>query len=101
MQRRLSFVLLLVAAIGAPRVSAASPEIMQLAQAQPAPARPAAPAAPSSAAPNSAAAPAADAQPAVEEPIGNVATLTGGANVTRSNATTPLKPKDDIYLNDI
>ena len=59
----------------------------QLAQAQPAPAQPAAPAA--------------DAQPAVEEPIGNVATLTGSANVTRSNETTPLKPKDDIYLNDV
>jgi hypothetical protein len=106
MQRRLSFALLLVAAIGTPQVSAASPEITQLAQAQTAPARPAVPtapssAAPSSAAPNSAAAPAADAQPAVEEPIGNVATLTGSANVTRSNETTPLKPKDDIYLNDI
>ena len=101
MQRRLSFALLLVAAIGAPRFSAASPEMTQLAQAPPAPTRPAAPTAPSSTVPNSAAAPAADAQPAVEEPIGNVATLTGSANVTRSNETTPLKPKDDIYLNDI
>ena len=97
MQRRLSFALLLVActAIGAPKPLAASPEkplaasaeMTQLAQAQPAPAQPAAPAA--------------DAQPAVEEPIGNVATLTGSANVTRSNETTPLKPKDDIYLNDV
>ena len=82
MQRRLSFALLLVACctvVGTPRV---------LAQAQPA-------------APNSTAAPASDAQQAVEEPIGNVATLSGSASVTRSNETTPLKPKDDIYLNDI
>ena len=82
MQRRLSFALLLVACctvVGTPRV---------LAQAQPT-------------APNSTAAPASDAQQAVEEPIGNVATLSGSASVTRSNETTPLKPKDDIYLNDI
>lgn len=44
--------------------------------------------------------PAADAQPA-EEPIGNVATLTGSASVTRNNAATPLKIRDDIYLNDV
>src|SRR6478672_2880440 len=82
MQRRLSFALLLVACctvVGTPRV---------LAQAQPA-------------APNSTAAPASDAQQAVEEPIGNVATVSGSASVTRSNETTPLKPKDDIYLNDV
>ena len=82
MQRRLSFALLLLACctvIGTPRV---------LAQAQPT-------------APNSTAAPASDAQQAVEEPIGNVATLSGSASVTRSNETTPLKPRDDIYLNDI
>jgi FecR-like protein len=41
----------------------------------------------------------ADQQP--DEPIGNVATLTGTATVTRNNATTPLKLKDDIYLNDV
>ena len=35
------------------------------------------------------------------EPIGNVATLTGSASVTRSNAATPLKLKDDIFKNDI
>jgi hypothetical protein len=82
MQRRLSFALLLVACctvVGTPSV---------LAQAQPT-------------APNSTAAPASDAQQAVEEPIGNVATLSGSASVTRSNETTPLKPRDDIYLNDI
>ncbi|MEO8320346.1 MAG: FecR domain-containing protein, partial [Bradyrhizobium sp.] len=36
-----------------------------------------------------------------EEPIGNVATVVGTANVVRNNATTPLKVKDDIYLNDV
>jgi FecR protein len=43
----------------------------------------------------------ADAQPATDDPIGNVATLTGTATVTRNNASTPLKLKDDIFLNDI
>jgi hypothetical protein len=59
---------------------------MRLAQAQPtqAPATAASPA------------PAADA-----EPIGNVATLTGTATVTRNNASTPLKLQDDIFLNDV
>jgi hypothetical protein len=41
------------------------------------------------------------AQPAADEPIGNVATLTGSATVTRNNASTPLKSKDDIFLNDV
>jgi hypothetical protein len=41
------------------------------------------------------------AQPAADDPIGNVATLTGSATVTRNNASTPLKPKDDIFLNDV
>jgi hypothetical protein len=106
MRRRFSFALLLIVlGIGATDVVAAPADITQLAQAQPAqaqpaPAQPAPPAAPAPAAP-SAAAPAADAQPAVEEPIGNVATLVGTASVTRSNETTPLKPKDDIYLNDV
>jgi hypothetical protein len=44
---------------------------------------------------------AAPAQAATDEPIGNVATLTGSATVTRNNAATPLKPKDDIFLNDV
>ena len=101
MRRWFSFALLLiVCCIGATDVFAAADDIVQLAQAQPEPAPPAAPAAPAPAAPNPAA-PAADVQPAVEEPIGNVATLTGSASVTRSNETTPLKVKDDIYLNDV
>jgi hypothetical protein len=52
------------------------------------------PAAPDAAAPS-------DQQSAPEEPIGNVATLTGVATVTRNNTDTPLLLKDDIYLNDI
>jgi len=36
-----------------------------------------------------------------DEPIGNVATLTGSATVTRNNASTPLKLQDDIFLNDV
>jgi hypothetical protein len=44
---------------------------------------------------------AAPAQPADAEPIGNVATLTGSATVTRNNAATPLKLKDDIFQNDV
>ena len=42
-----------------------------------------------------------DQQSAPEEPIGNVASLTGVATVTRNNTDTPLQLKDDIYLNDI
>jgi hypothetical protein len=49
-------------------------------------------------------APAAAASPApaaADEPIGNVATLTGSATVTRNNASTALKLQDDIFLNDV
>jgi len=53
--------------------------------------QPAAPPAPAAAAP---------ADQTNDEPIGNVATLTGSATVTRNNVATPLKLKDDIYLND-
>ncbi|HEY3791659.1 MAG TPA: FecR domain-containing protein [Bradyrhizobium sp.] len=51
-------------------------------------------------APAPAAAPA-DAQPGNDEPIGNVATLTGSATVIRNNTPTPLKVQDDIFLNDV
>ena len=37
----------------------------------------------------------------MEEPIGNVATLTGKASVQRNDKTIPLALKDDIYLNDV
>ena len=99
MQRPLSLALLLLAcnmAIGAKNVSAASSEPTQLAQAQPA--QPPT-TAPDPATPD-AATPAADAQ-APEEPVGNVATVTGKASVIRNDQTTPLKVKDDIYLNDV
>jgi hypothetical protein len=45
----------------------------------------------------------APAQPAATdaEPIGNVATLTGTATVTRNNASTALKLQDDIFQNDV
>ena len=46
-------------------------------------------------------APAPAAQPAAsEEPIGNVASLTGTATVIRNKDSIALKLKDDIYLND-
>jgi hypothetical protein len=53
--------------------------------------------------PSAAPAPAASsAQPSSDEPIGNVATLTGTASVTRNNqSAVPLKLKDDVYLNDV
>jgi hypothetical protein len=41
------------------------------------------------------------AQPAADEPIGNVATLTGNATVTRNQNSIPLKLQDDIFLNDV
>ena len=36
-----------------------------------------------------------------DEPIGNVATLTGSATVTRNKTSTPLKVQDDIFQNDV
>ncbi len=45
--------------------------------------------------------PAAPAQTTADEPIGNVATLTGSASVTRNNTATPLKLQDDIFQNDV
>ncbi len=43
----------------------------------------------------------APAQAAADEPIGNVATLTGSATVTRNKTSTPLKLQDDIFMNDV
>ncbi|WFU18230.1 FecR domain-containing protein [Bradyrhizobium sp. CB3481] len=96
MLRRLCLALVLLfcgVPIGAGQVFAGPFEQTQLAQAQADPAQPATPA-------PDANAPAADAQ-APEEPIGNVATVTGSASVIRNDTTTPLKVKDDIYLNDV
>ena len=41
------------------------------------------------------------AQAAAGEPVGNVATLSGSATVTRNNASTALKLQDDIFQNDV
>ncbi len=75
-----------------PAAQAAVSAPIKLAQAQPTqpPAAPSLPAAP--------------AQPdatTADEPIGNVATLTGSASVTRNNTATPLKLQDDIFQNDV
>jgi hypothetical protein len=97
MLRQLSFALALLASgtmLGATDVSAGPSEPTQLAQAQTDPAQPSAPAAANS----DTTTPATDAP---EEPIGNVATVTGSASVIRNDKTTPLKVKDDIYLNDV
>jgi hypothetical protein len=104
MQRRLSLALLLLvcSTLACATNIFAAPEPTQLAQVQTTPAQPppAQPGSPARAAPDPAA-PATDAQQPVEEPIGNVATVTGNASVVRNNETTPLKVKDDIYLNDV
>jgi hypothetical protein len=79
----------------------------KLAQTQPAPlptplplptppARPAASPSPSPASP-----PASTLQAPADEPIGNVATLTGTATVIRNKDSLPLKLQDDIFLNDV
>ena len=88
----------------APAMPAAAAEtgsvrLAQAAQSQPAPAQPA-PVQPAQAPAAAAPAAAADAQ-TVEEPIGNVAKLTGTATVIRNRNSIPLKLKDDIYLNDV
>ncbi len=83
-----------LASAGMPAVAADGVnEPVRLAQAAQPQAQPAAPAA---AAPGTSV----DAQ-APEEPIGNVATVIGNATVTRNDAATPLKVKDEIYLNDV
>jgi hypothetical protein len=80
----------------APVTAGATSASIKLAQAQPAPA-PAATPSPAQPAPDAAT----DPQPAGDEPIGNVATLTGSATVTRNNEATPLKLKADIFLDDV
>jgi hypothetical protein len=73
-----------------PTIDLATPGRTPLAQAQPAPAPTAATPAPSPS-PTSAAS---------DEPIGNVATLSGVATVIRNKDSIALKLKDDIFLND-
>lgn len=75
------------AEVGSVPVSAgATSDAARLAQTQPPPAPTTAPS---------------PAQAAADEPIGNVATLTGSATVTRNNVSTPLKLQDDIFLDDV
>jgi hypothetical protein len=106
MWRRFSFALLVTVGFAPAAIAdvVAVPELTELAQAQP-PAPAAKPAVPTPATATPAAKTAAtstsNAQQAAEEPIGNVATVTGTASVVRNNATTPLQLKDDIYLNDV
>src|SRR6202035_1905463 len=79
----------------------------KLAQTQPAPLPtplplPTAPARPvASPLPSPAPPPASATQAPADEPIGNVATLTGTATVIRNKDSLPLKLQDDIFLNDI
>jgi FecR protein len=106
MRRWLSFALLLLAGVASADIARAESDAVQLAQAQPTPIQTPAGAQPlPTAPPPSAPAQAADTQAtdaqAVEEPIGNVAALTGKASVKRNDKSIPLALKDDIYLNDI
>ena len=79
----------------------------KLAQTQPAPLPtplplPTAPARPvASPLPSPAPPPASATQAPADEPIGNVATLTGTATVIRNKDSLPLKLQDDIFLNDV
>lgn len=99
MRRCLSFALLLLAGLGPAGIARAESDPIQLAQAQsPPPIQTPAGAQPLPTAPAPAPAQSAEAQ---EEPIGNVATLTGKASVKRNEKSIPLALKDDIYLNDV
>jgi hypothetical protein len=100
----LALTLLGIVAFGAPRAQAmysvfafssdeAAAELTQFAQTQPLP----------SPSPTPSTAPAAQPTPlpaSADEPIGNVATLTGTATVIRNKDSIALKLKDDIFLND-
>ncbi|WP_347341711.1 FecR family protein [Bradyrhizobium uaiense] len=97
MRRALLFALLLGAGVtGWQPTADAAPDLMQLAQAQTSPAPAQSPTRTAPAPP----APATPAPAAAPEPIGNVATLTGAATVTRNNTTMPLQIRDDIFAND-
>jgi FecR-like protein len=101
MRRSFSFALLLLAGVASAEPARAESDSTVVAQAQPAPIQTPAGAQPLPTAPPPAApAQAADAQ-AEEEPIGNVATITGKASVKRNDKSIPLALKDDIYLNDV
>ena len=78
----------------APVTLRATTAATRFSQAQPAPA-------PQTPAPQTPAAQAADAQAPGDEPIGNVAALTGIATVIRKKDSIALKLKDDIFQNDV
>ena len=99
MRRSFSFALLFLAGVASAEHARAQSDSMLVAQAQPAPIQTPAGAQPLPTAP-AAPAQAADTQ-ADEEPIGNVATITGKASVKRNDKSIPLALKDDIYLNDV
>ena len=75
------------------RMSEATSATTRFAQAQPAQAPAATPA--------PAAAPSPAGTTTADEPIGNVATLTGSATVTRNKTSTPLHLQDDIFQGDV
>jgi hypothetical protein len=79
----------------APETLRATSGATRFSQAQPSPT----PAPPTPTAP--AADPATDAQAPGDEPIGNVAAVTGIATVIRNKDSIPLKLKDDIFQNDV
>lgn len=102
MRRPFSFALVLVAGLASAGVARAQPDSAQVAQAQPGPpiqTPPGAAPLPTAPAPPAGTQAATDAQ--AEEPIGNVASLTGKASVKRNDRSIPLALKDDIYLNDV
>src|SRR5580700_1985098 len=78
------------------RAQAGSPGPARLAQAPTSPAPPATP--PSPPAASQPAAPTAQQTP---DPVGSVATLQGGASVTRNNATSALALRDPVYKTDV
>jgi hypothetical protein len=76
------------------RAQADAPGLTRLAQAPtPPPTTPASPPAMSQ--------PDAQASPQTSDPVGSVATLQGGASVTRNNATSALALSDPVYKNDV
>jgi FecR protein len=79
-----------------------SPSTTPPSSAAPQPGRPAAsPASPAPSSTTPSPTTAASTQAPADEPIGNVATLTGTATAIRNKNSLPLKLKDDIYLNDV
>jgi len=87
------------AIVGATRLAQTQPA--PLPTPLPSPTPPARPAASPLPLPSPTPAPASAAQAPPDEPIGNVATLTGTATVIRNRNSLPLKLQDDIFLNDI